>query len=166
MGQAREIMDRITDAAMAGDREALGRLYAADAVAEAPGVPQLQGATAIIDFFMAFRDAFPDASWESATKSESGDTAIDEGYLKGTHTGTFSTPDGDLPATGKSLRMRECDIITVADGVVVSHHMYFDQMEFALQLGLSDAAAGTGATAGAVPQQRVSTEQATEATAR
>ena len=62
--------------------------------------------------------------------------------------------------------MRECDIITVADGVVVSHHMYFDQMEFALQLGLSDTVAGTGATAGAVPQQRVSTERATEATAR
>jgi hypothetical protein len=48
----------------------------------------------------------------------------------------------------------------------VSHHLYFDQLDFARQLGLIDAGAGTGATAGAVPQQRVSTERAAESTVR
>jgi ketosteroid isomerase-like protein len=166
MGQAREIMDRITDAAVSGDRDALGRLYAADAVAETPDAPRLQGATAIIDYLMAFKTAFPDASWESATSYESGDSAIDEGYIVGTNTGTLGTPDGDVPATGRSLRLRECDMITVADGMVVSHHFYFDQLDFALQLGLvgSDAGAGTGPAA--VPEPRGGAARASEATVR
>jgi ketosteroid isomerase-like protein len=113
---------------------------------------------------MAFKAAFSDLSWESVATYEIGDTAIDEGYLKGTHTGTFSTPEGDVPATGKSFRMRECDVLHVAGGVAVSHHLYFDQLDFARQLGLMDAGAGTGATAGAVPQQRVSTERSAEST--
>lgn len=162
MGQAREIMDRITDAAMSGDRDALGRLYAADAVADTPDGPRLQGRAAIIDYLSAFKAAFPDVSWESAAKYESGDTAIDEGYVVGTHTGVLSTPDGDVPPTGRSLRLRECDLITVADGVAVSHRFYYDQLEFASQLGL----VGSDAGAGAVPQQTVGSDRASEATVR
>ena len=162
MGQAREIMGRITDAVMSADRDALGRLYATDAVAEAPDGPRLHGADAITDYLMAFKAAFPDASWESANTYESGDTAIDEGYLVGTHTGVFTTPDGEVPPTGRSLRLRECDIITVADGVAVSHRFYFDQLDFMSQLGL----VGSDTSAGAVPQPRVGTDRPSEAHVR
>ncbi len=96
MGQARETMDRVAVAVMAGDRDALGQLYAADAVAESPDAPRLQGAAAIADYLVAFKRAFPDASFESTTKYEAGDTAIDEGYLVGTHTGVLSTAEGEV----------------------------------------------------------------------
>ena len=46
MGQARETMDRVTAAVMSGDRDALGQLYAADAVAETPEGPRLAGSSA------------------------------------------------------------------------------------------------------------------------
>ena len=46
-------------------------------------------------------------------------------------------PSGEtLPATGKTLRIRSCDVTTVKDGEITSHHFYFDQLEFLGQLGL------------------------------
>ena len=145
MGQAREIMDRITDAVMSGDREALERLYATDAVAETPEGTRLEGAAAITDYLLSFKTAFPDASWEATNQYESGDSAIDEGYLLGTHTGALTTPDGDVPPTGRSVRLRECDIITVANGVARSHRFYYDQLDFMTQLGLVGSDTGAGA---------------------
>jgi ketosteroid isomerase-like protein len=89
MGEAREITDRIMDAYIAGDRDALVRLYAADAVAETPDAPRIEGGTAITDYLMSIKRAFPDACLESTTRYESGDTAIDEGFFVGTHRGPY-----------------------------------------------------------------------------
>ena len=144
MGRAREVMDLITDAVMAGDRDALAQLYASDAVAETPDAGRLEGREAIVDYLVTFKPAFPDLSWEGVSQHEIGDTAIDEGYFVGTHTGVLRSPDGDLPPTGRSLRVRECDLVTVSDGVAVSHRFYYDQLEFLTQLGLLDATQLTG----------------------
>ena len=43
MGEAREVMDRLTDAALKGDSEALKALYAQDAVAETPDQGTITG---------------------------------------------------------------------------------------------------------------------------
>jgi steroid delta-isomerase-like uncharacterized protein len=137
MGQAREIMDRATDAAMAKDTEALQRLYAADAVAETPDQGTLRGREAVMGWFDGFLTAFPDFGYESVHKHESGDSAIDEGYVVGTNTGPLPGPTGETPATGKSVRLRGCDIATVRDGAITSHRFYFDQIEFLAQLGLA-----------------------------
>ena len=166
MGKARDIMDRITDAVMAGDRDALGRLYALDAVAETPDAGRLEGRGAIVDYLMTFQPAFPDASWEPISQHESGDTAIDEGYFVGTHTGVLRTPDGDVPATGRSCRMRECDLLTVREGVAVSHRFYFDQLDFMAQLGLTESGIGVGAGPAAVPKPRVGAQQDSGAAVR
>jgi ketosteroid isomerase-like protein len=138
MGEAREIMDRVTEAAFKEDQEALKALYAPDAVAETPDQGTVNGQDGILAWFGQFATAFPDASWESAHKHESGDTAIDEGYVVGTHSGPLALPDGtSIPATGKPLRVRGCDVATVADGRVTSHRFYFDQMDLMGQLGLA-----------------------------
>jgi ketosteroid isomerase-like protein len=162
MGQARDTMDRVTAAVMSGDRDALVRLYAADAVAVTPDAPRLQGSAAIADYLLTFKRAFPDASHESAMKHEAGDTAIDEGYFVGTHTGVLSTPEGEVPPTGRSVRLRECDILEVANGVAVAHRFYFDQLDFMSQLGLTAAEPRTGA----VPQPRAGADRPSESTVR
>jgi ketosteroid isomerase-like protein len=160
MGQAREVMDRITAAVMSGERDALEQLYAADAVAETPDAGRLEGSAAIADYLMSFKAAFPDASWESGSKYESGDTAIDEGYLVGTHTEVLSTPDGEVAPTGRSVRLRECDMVTVANGVGVSHRFYYDQIDFMSQLGL------TASDSKAVPQPRAGDDRPSGVSAR
>jgi steroid delta-isomerase-like uncharacterized protein len=152
MGQARETMDRITEAILAGDGDALRQLYAEDAVGEAPE-GRLEGAEAIVEYLTSFRRAFPDLSWEARATFENDDSALDEGALVGTHTETLSTPEGDVPATGRSIRVRECDVISVRDGRAVSHRFYYDQHDLASQLGLEESG-------GAVPAPRAGDDQA------
>ncbi|MDQ4019216.1 MAG: ester cyclase, partial [Actinomycetota bacterium] len=51
--------------------------------------------------------------------------------------GPLQMPDGEtIPATGKQIRVRGCDVATVENGRITSHRFYFDQMEFLSQLGL------------------------------
>ena len=135
MGQAREIMDRVTHAVTSHDLEALRELYAA--------VDQetLSGRDAVVAYLGGFAAAFPDAAWESVHSYEAADTAIDEGYFVGTHTQPLETSTGEsIPPTGKRVRLRECDMATVRDGQVTSHRFYFDQMDFLGQLGLGGEA--------------------------
>jgi len=46
-------------------------------------------------------------------------------------------PSGEsVPATGKQIRIRECDVVLVEGGQITQHRFYFDQLEFLDQLGL------------------------------
>jgi ketosteroid isomerase-like protein len=155
MGQAREVLDGITAAALSGDRAAIQRLYAADAVVETPDVPRIEGPAAIADYHLALSHAFPDGTFVARSSFELGDVAIDEGWFEGTHTEVFSTPDGDIPPTGKRVRARACDILEARDGRCVSHRFYYDQLEFMVQLGLTEPAA---AVLGSLPQPRAAAE--------
>ncbi len=160
MGQARETMDRITRAILDGDRDALRQQYADDAIGETPDGGRLDGGDAIVEYMMSFRQAFPDLSWEAKATFENADSAIDEGWLVGTHTGTLRSPEGDLSPTGKRLRLRECDVITVRNGRAVSHRYYYDRLDFASQLGLDESGAAS------VPAPRAGADQASRASTR
>ncbi len=140
MGEARDVMDRITAAVMSGDSDALKALYAPDAVAETPDQGTIHGRDQIAAYMAEFATAFPDASWEELHKHETSDTAIDEGYFIGTNTGPMTGPDGEtIPATGRRVRVRECDVATVQNGVVTSHRFYFDMHDWLMQLGLEES---------------------------
>jgi len=131
-------MDRLTDAIFSRDWEAVAGLYAPEGVAVTPDQGEVQGNRAIAEWSREFLEAFPDARYESVYAHESGETAIDEGYMTGTNTGPLVSPTGEtLPATGRSVRLRACDIATVENGAITSHRFYFDQMEFLGQLGLT-----------------------------
>jgi ketosteroid isomerase-like protein len=136
MGEAREVLNRVTEKVFSNDREGLSQLYAPDAVGETPDQGTVQGRDAVVDWALEFLVAFPDAKYESVQEHEAGNTAIDEGYFVGTNTGPLRLPDGEVPATGKSVRVRACDCATVENGLVTSHRFYFDQMDFMTQLGL------------------------------
>jgi predicted ester cyclase len=139
MGEAREVLDRLTDAVFSKDWEAVARFYPAEAVAVTPDAGEIQGNEEVVAWSSEFLDAFPDARFESVYAHEAGNTAIDEGYFVGTNTGPLRSPTGEtMPATGRSVRFRACDIATVEDGLITSHRFYFDQMEFLGQLGLME----------------------------
>jgi len=104
VGEAREVMDRVTDAILRGDLEALKGLYAQDAVAETPDQGTITGRDHIAAYLAEFGTAFPDAAWEERSKHEGGDTAIDEGTFVGTNTGSITGPNGEtIPATGRGV---------------------------------------------------------------
>jgi predicted ester cyclase len=137
MGQARDALDRMTTALTSKDKEEQASCYAADAVAITPDEGEIAGPEAISNYLSQFGESFPDVGFEYSEKYEAGNVAIDEGFLTGTNTGPLHLPSGEsLPPTGKSIRVRGCDVAHVEGGLIVQHAFYFDQMEFLGQLGL------------------------------
>jgi ketosteroid isomerase-like protein len=137
MGAARQTIDRMTAAMVNHDVTALAAVYADDAVAVTPDAGELKGRDEVAGYLGGLLTAIPDFTWEPLAEHESGDTSIDEGWVVGTNTGPLLLPDGStVPATGRAVRVRGCDIATVAGDTIVRHHFYFDQMELLTQLGL------------------------------
>jgi ketosteroid isomerase-like protein len=139
MGQAREVMDRLTTLAVEEhDLNSALNCYAEDAVVTTPDAGEIRGRDNIADYWRQFVDAFPDSHYEHLGRYEAGGTAIDEGYYVGTHLAAMTTPSGEtVPPTGRQIRLRSCDVATVAAGRIVEHHLYFDQADLLDQLGLA-----------------------------
>ena len=144
MGQARDLMDRATEAYFSKDFDTLRTLYAPNVVATTPDAGTLNGVDALLEWNSALEEAFPDMRYELTGAHEAGDCAIDQGDVIGTHSGPLRLPDGSsIPPTGKQVRMRSADLATVRDGKIVRHDFYFDQLDMLMQLGLMEAPAGT-----------------------
>lgn len=143
MGQAREVVDRLTETFFSRDIDAVAELYAPDVVAVVPDEGEIKGRAAIVASMRPFIDGFPDARFEPIAAHESGAVAIDEGYFVGTHTASLTLPSGEaIPATGKRVRVRSIDVAEVKDGKIVAYRLYFDQLDLLTQLGLAPETAG------------------------
>jgi limonene-1,2-epoxide hydrolase len=139
MGQAREVMDRLTEAlTTTPDIKAIAELYAADAVAVTPDGGEIHGRDNIVEYWRQMTDAIPEATYEPVYSYEIGNTAIDEGFFHGKNTGPIQLASGEsLPATQKEIRIRGVDFATIdEDGRIASYRLYFDQLDFLGQLGL------------------------------
>lgn len=144
MGQARELENKLTQAMLAGDLDTARACYAPDVVATTPDAGTLHGVDQVIDYLRQSIAGFSDMGWESTRELEAGNCAIDEGWQTGTHTGDLVLPNGQrIPATGKQVRIRSCDIAQVEGGVITRHDLYFDQLEMLSQLGLMETPAAT-----------------------
>jgi steroid delta-isomerase-like uncharacterized protein len=110
-------------------------IYAPDLVVVEPG-GTTHGIESFLGHAQGFAAAFPDSRMEVTTIIESGHHAAAEGLYSGTHTGPLATPQGEVPPTGRTLRLPICLVFEVAAGRIASNHVYYDQMTFAAQLGL------------------------------
>ena len=143
MAEARDVMEQFTEAAVQNkDLEGAAKFFAEDVVVVTPDLGQLTGRERMRDYMQDFFTAFPDFKYETRRKYEDDDTAIDEGRYIGTNTGPLSGPSGSIPATGKVVDMRACEVATVKDGLITHYEFYFDQMEMLTQLGLVPDEAG------------------------
>jgi steroid delta-isomerase-like uncharacterized protein len=140
MANARDVSDRYTDLINAHDAEAIGALFADDGVLSDPS-GEFRGPEEVVQYWKRFFRAFPDMTGRDEFKAERGDTAINEWSSAGTNSGPLETPEGTIPATGKWGTLRGCDVITVRDGLIQSHRVYYDQLAFMQQLGLVPEAA-------------------------
>ena len=143
MSDTRAAFDAWLEAFNSHDEAAIRAQTADDCVFEGPGGVRLQGGDAVTGYAAAWFNAFSDATIEIDTVVVDGDWVAVTGVFKGTHDGTLSGPNGDVPATGRRLEGRHSQFVRFADGKSVEEYLYYDQMDVVEQLGLMETAAAT-----------------------
>jgi hypothetical protein len=79
---------------------------------------------------------FRTCAWSFLDIVEGQDALAGEIRVAMTHTASLLTPNGPVPATGRTVVLESCDVARFRDGLVVSFHSYFDQLAIMAQLGL------------------------------
>lgn len=130
-----EVARRHDEAWNTKDVEGRKAVAAPDLVLEMPGGMVLKGLDQVLQVEAAFWTALPDSQVQAASTYVDGDTVITEGTASGTHTGPIITPQGEVPPSGNPVNLRYVSVKTVVGGKLVAEHLYFDQMEFMMQLG-------------------------------
>lgn len=86
---------------------------------------------------------FPDGAIRIDRVTASGDVVVVEYTGNGTHTGTLTSPMGDIPATGRSVTLQLCDVLEFGDGKLRTQRTYFDTGSLMAQLGITAGQATT-----------------------
>ena len=98
---------------------------------------RVQGVNEIMDAWRGWATALPDSRASFDKVSVSGNTVTLELTWRGAQTGPLETPGGTLPPSGRSIEIRACQVVEVADGKVQSVRHYFDMATILQQLGIS-----------------------------
>jgi predicted ester cyclase len=89
------------------------------------------GASAVRDYYVETRVAFPDQHHEMIALRHAEDAVICEFYLLGTHLG----PLGPVPPTGAKFKVRmTAYFVFDEDNILICERVYFDQLTFVRQL--------------------------------
>jgi ketosteroid isomerase-like protein len=121
-----------------GDQDGFLDLMADDAHWLVPGA-ELRGKEQLRQWITPFWQGFSSFRHDlERTVAESDDAVFGEGTWAGTNDGTIPMPEGELPATGRTVSFRFALAGTrAADGEHIgSVNLYFDQLEFLGQLGV------------------------------
>ncbi len=119
------------------DFDAIAEATAPDGVITIVGSGDtFEGVEGARKFIGMWADGFPDGRVTVDRVIAAGDEVVVEYTGTGTHTGTFSTSMGDIPATGRSVTLTFCDVLEFRDGKVHRQRTYFDSGSMMAQLGL------------------------------
>ena len=140
----REAFEMHTEAFNSHDIDGFASTLADDVVFQAPGGIAGEGKAACAQFYGGWLDAFPDAHVEVHDLHIAGDVAVEEGTFTGTHQGVLATPDGDVPATGRSVTVDYIQVLRYHDGKYTSFNLMYDQLPLLEQLGLIPAQESAG----------------------
>ena len=89
---------------------------------------------------------FPDAEVHDHRLTAEGNVVIAEGTFRGTHTGPFATPMGEIPPTGRTVEGPYVDVFEFEGDKVKTDRLSFDRMQLMEQLGLVPTPAAAGAS--------------------
>ena len=137
MGAAREVVERFYQDFNTRNvnKEEAQRIFDPGLVSSDPS-GTYSGIDAFVAYVQGYLTAAPDSKINLKHVVESGDLVVVEGTFTGTNTGPLASPQGTMPATGKSFMLPYADVFEVKNGKIAKHRTYFDQMTFLGQLGL------------------------------
>jgi len=134
----KKVWENIIKAINSGDPVAMTNIYAPDAVMIMPGEPEpVRGREVVLQYFKNVLGTVPDLKFEATSVLFSGDTIIGEFLFSGTFTGPMATPQGEVPPTGNSFKVRSATFFKIApDGLIAEERTYYDILDQMMQLGL------------------------------
>jgi predicted ester cyclase len=135
MGQLDRLVREFFDGLNAGDLDAVGAALDPSCDFVAPGFSG-RGPDAVVGWMRPFLAAFPGLHHEVLGTVEAEDAVAFELDIAGTHTAPLVGPTGEIPPTGRDVRIAAANIWRVSDRRIASYHVYFDQLGFMVQLGL------------------------------
>lgn len=147
--KVREMFEKGTDAFNRHDIEEMGELFTDDVRLRSPGVGEIKGKQTAKTFYMSWVDAFPDARVEIKAVTCTDDMAIEEGVFTGTHRNVLHGPGGDIPPTGRKVRVDYIQIARYRGDKVSAFNLIFDRLEMMEQLGVTPSQ-----EAGARPEEK------------
>ena len=125
------------DAFNTGDWEQLRASLASDSRYDELGTQRMiEGPEKIVELFKAWKTAFPDAVGTVTSAVASGNKACLEVTWKGTHTGPLETPEGTIPASGKSQETAAAYVFTFEGDKIKEGRHYFDSLTLLKQIGV------------------------------
>ncbi|MCZ7664868.1 MAG: ester cyclase [Thermoleophilia bacterium] len=85
-----------------------------------------------------FTKSFSDFRIEVTNLVEGDESVAVEYTIRGTHTGPMTTPQGEIPATGRSVELHCCDVLHFdSQGKIDRANSYYDTSELGRQLGMA-----------------------------
>jgi steroid delta-isomerase-like uncharacterized protein len=141
-GSEVDIARETIDCFNTGDWARLRELHAPDCVEEEYSTERtLHSFDEMLEAAQGWKRAFPDGHGTVLGSFSDGPMALLEIEWEGTNTGAMDTPDGSqMPATGKSGRVRACQVFEVHDGRVTATRHYFNLLTILNQLGVGSRA--------------------------
>jgi uncharacterized protein (TIGR02246 family) len=133
---AKDVLDRNITAVNARDIEGYLANQQPDVEFVLPGGITLRGRDQVKQYTEALLEAFGDGTLAFGAQVFGEDMAATEVIFTGTHTGPLVTPNGSVPATGKTVVVHSASILRIKDGLIASEHVYMDQLEMMTQIGL------------------------------
>jgi predicted ester cyclase len=135
MADAREVAREHDEAYNAKDAGRRKAIESPDIEVVMPGGMRLRGPDQVMEVVKVFWEALPDGKIVTDNQYVAGDIVVAEGAVRGTHTGPFRAPTGEIPPSGNEVTLRFATVKQIKDGKLVSERLYFDQLEFLQQIG-------------------------------
>lgn len=120
-----------------GDIDGIVALCRDDAeLLDVPSGGVFRGHDGIRNWMQVWKTAVPDSKTELTSIIADGDVVVTEHVGRGTHTGPLMAPDGEIPATGRSIELCFAEVFELQDGKIIRLRAYTDTMTFLRQIGV------------------------------
>lgn len=135
MLQTEDVVNESNAAFNANDFVKHRDLYDENVAFTGPGGAKVADRDAISKFALRWRSACPDGRVTVRTQVVQGDRVAEEFEFVGTHTATLTSPEGDVPPSGKTVSVRGAEFIVVKDGKIAVERVYLDESDIIAQFG-------------------------------
>ncbi len=135
----RSMIERYNDAWNAHDVDAIVAMHTEDSVFENHVTGDVNvGREQIGNAIRGIFSVFPDLEFEGRRQYIREDLVVQEWTARGTHEGTMTRAEIQVPPTGRKVDYKGMDVIPIKDGLVARKDVYSDSITLLRQLGLTD----------------------------